>query len=443
MSSKLQLLGDRWYELLPHSEQIRLWKSAARFNVVPAGRRSGKSEISKRKLVYRAMQGTAFKNPRFFVAAPTREQSKRIFWEDLKALVPSWIKKGRPRESDLIIPMLNGSSIWVCGLDRPERIEGQPWDGGVLDEYANTKEKAWGENIRPALSDRSGWCDLIGVPEGRNHYYDRYRYAMDSGDPNWAAYHWISADILPDEEIEAAKRELDPQTYQQEYEASFLYYSGRIYYQFNEREHCARLEYNPQRPLIFCFDFNVDPGVAVVCQDLDFGGSQFGTGVIGEVHIPRNSNTQVVCQKLVADWQHHNGRIICYGDATGGSRGSAKTSGSDWDLIKQELQPAFNYRVKFNVPKANPTERSRVNSMNTRLKSSGGDVRLKVDPSKAPNLVKDFEGVVALEGGSGQIDKKSNLKLTHLSDALGYFIVREYPVISNNDQISTHRQRIQ
>ena len=36
----------------------------------------------------------------------------------------------------------------------------------VLDEFANMKEKAWGENVRPALSDREGWAWLIGVPAG-------------------------------------------------------------------------------------------------------------------------------------------------------------------------------------------------------------------------------------------------------------------------------------
>jgi hypothetical protein len=43
---------------------------------------------------------------------------------------------------------------------------------GILDEFGNCKPNAWGANVRPALSDRNGWCDLIGVPEGRNHYYD-------------------------------------------------------------------------------------------------------------------------------------------------------------------------------------------------------------------------------------------------------------------------------
>ena len=43
-------------------------------------------------------------------------------------------------------------------------------------------------------------------------------------------------------------------------------------------------------------------------------------------------------------------------------------------------------------------------------------------------MVKDIEGVRVLEGGSGEIDKKSDPKLTHLSDALGYYVVKKHPV---------------
>jgi hypothetical protein len=43
-------------------------------------------------------------------------------------------------------------------------------------------------------------------------------------------------------------------------------------------------------------------------------------------------------------------------------------------------------------------------------------------------LVRDFEGVRLVEGGSGEIDKKSDSKLSHLSDAIGYYLWREFPV---------------
>lgn len=411
---------------------MRLIHSRSRFRVVPAGRRSGKTERAKRYLIKQALkEGVSGKwdDPRFFAAAPTRDQAKAIFWSDLKSLVArEWLAED-PRESELLIRFAVGSEIQVIGMDKPQRIEGRPWNGGILDEYANMKSTAWTENVRPALSDRNGWCWLIGVPEGRNHYFDLYKRGQTDDSGEWASFHWVSADILPAEEIESARRDLDELTYQQEYEASFVNFQGRAYYPFDERTHCKKLSYDPKKPLIFGFDFNYEPGVAAVCQEQKLPNGLQGTGVIGEVWIPRNSNTPAVCRKLIADWNEHQGRIICYGDATGGARGSAKVQGSDWDLIRQEFRGPFGDRISYRVPKANPPERSRINAMNTRLRNGAGEIRLMVDPVKAPHVVRDLEGVRLLEGGSGELDKKHDPELTHLGDGLGYYVVYEFPVV--------------
>lgn len=441
-------LPIRWTQLSPHEKQQRYLHSSHRFNVVPAGRRSGKSELAKRRVVKRAMRGTRFPDARFFAAAPTYGQAKRIYWSDLKALVPTWMKRGRPSESELVIPLMNGSEIHVFGMDKPERIEGSPWDGGILDEYGNMKPQAWGANVRPALSDRRGWCDLIGVPEGRNHYYDlKLRAEADIkeyGDAStWGYYHWHSADILPPEEIAMAKKDLDLLTFQQEYEGSFINFEGRAYYVFNSDLHTAPLKYDPKRELILCFDFNVDPGVCAVVQEQVLPGQYerdakgliqldrpiFGTGVIGEVYIERNSNTPAVCRKIIQDWGKHVGQVTCYGDATGGARGTAKVSGSDWDLISAELKPVFGSRLTLDVPAANPPERSRINAMNSRLMTATGIIRMLVDPVRALHVVKDLDGVVLLKGGSGELDKNATPKLTHISDGLGYYIAKKFPVI--------------
>lgn len=420
-------MTPRLYPLRPHPIQSALVESAARFRVVPAGRRSGKTERAKRYVIQKA--ALAAPDSRFFVGAPTRDQAKAIYWHDLKAMIPRELMASAPRETELSIQLINGAEIHVIGMDKPERIEGRPWDGGVLDEYANMKARAWGENVRPALSDRKGWCWLIGVPEGRNHYYDLWKYATSGVDPEWAGFTWKSIDILDPAEVEAARRQLDPLVFEQEYEASFVNFSGRAYYPFKESEHCARLAYNPRAPIAFCFDFNVEPGVASVVQEQKLPNGQDGTGVIGEVHIPNNSNTPAVCRRLALDWGSHEGEIRLYGDATGGARGTAKVAGSDWDLIKAELRPVFGSRLSYRVPEANPAERARINAVNSRLKSADGTVRMMVDPSKAPHVVKDFEGVRTLEGGSGEIDKKADSKLTHISDATGYYVVREFPVV--------------
>lgn len=443
------VLPKRWYPLRAVAPQLAYAQSPHRFNVVPAGRRSGKTERAKRKLVRRALSldGVMHNEPaRYFAAAPTRDQAKRIYWSDLKAMSrPWWL--GRPSETELTIRLITNSEIVVVGMDKPERIEGSPWDGGVLDEYANMKPKAWGENVRPALSDRVGWCDLIGVPEGRNHYYDAYTYAQaemqELGKASeWGAYTWKSMEVLPASEIEAARRDLDTLTFDQEYGASFVNFEGRAYYAFTDQNKGKlRERYNPDQPLIVCLDFNVAPGVAVIAQELPLPepANAVGTAVIGEVWIENNSNTPAVCRRILKDWGQHRGRVVVYGDATGGARGSAQVQGSDWELAKKTLRSGdasqqlggFGDRVSFRVKSDNPAERARVNAVNSRTASVEGVVRLMVDPHAAPHVVKDLEGVRTLKGGSGEIDKKADLMLTHPTDALGYYVDYEFPVQKN------------
>lgn len=443
--------AKRYYPLRTHPTQLAYSTSPHRFNVVPAGRRSGKTERFKRKLVQRALDVGTLRHdetPRFFAGAPTRDQAKRIFWADLKAMTkPFWM--GTPSESELTIRLVTGSEIVVLGMDKPERIEGSPWDGGGLDEYANMKPEAWGANVRPALADRNGWCDLLGVPEGRNHYYDVYTRAQASMQEHGAAsefgaFTWKSADILPPAEIAAARADLDAQTFEQEYEASFINFSGRAYYTFADANKMpVRKLYDPQRPLIICLDFNVAPGVAVVCQEIAIATlNVVATCVIAEVWIENNSNTPAVCRKLLQDWRDHIGRIEVFGDATGGARGTAQTQGSDWDLARGvltkgagELQ-GFGSRVSFHVKSANPEERARVNAMNSRLCTAAGVRRLLVDPTHAPHVVKDLEGVPLLKGGSGEIDKKKYPMLTHVTDALGYYVDYRFPVVKNAATVS-------
>lgn len=438
-------LTPRWTTLRTIAEQVEAYNSPHRFNTLACGRRSGKTElIGKRRLIYRALRGSRYPTPRYFVAAPTRDQAKRIYWSDLKAMIhPSW-RKGDPSETELVIRLHNGAEIHVVGMDKPERVEGVGWDGCVLDEYANMKPGAWQENIRPSLSDRSGWCDFIGVPEGRNHYYELDTLAKSEmlkfgAESEWGSYHWVSALILPQKEIQAAKRHMDPLTFQQEYEASFVNFQGQCYYCYTDAHISTRIPYDPEQPLILCFDFNVSPGVAIVCQELQLphqAPDETGTAVIGEVHIPRNSNTPAVCRKLIEDWGEHPGTVMVYGDATGGARGTAKVAGSDWDIIQDELKGVYGQRLFMRVPRGNPKERTRVNAMNTRLLDGEGNIHMMVNSFTAPNIHRDLEGVRVLEGGSGEIDKRNDPKLSHASDALGYYIAEEFP-IDKGDRVSS------
>jgi hypothetical protein len=429
----------RWTPLRPHLQQSRYAHSTARFNVVPAGRRSGKTEVAKRKLIRRALQPPVHFPGRYFAAAPVYMQAKRIYWADLKALIPKPLIASIS-ESELVIRLKNFTELHVFGMDKPARAEGSPWDGGILDEYGNMKADVWDAHVRPSLADRNGWCDLIGVPEGRNHYYDRYMRALADTTGEWAGFTWKSADILPKAEIDAARADMDSLVFEQEYEASFVNFVGRAYYAFDHERHVAPLKYDADRPLVFCFDFNVAPGVAVVCQEQQLPvrsssgawsrpkNAAMGTGVVGEVWIPRGSNTEMVCRRLLQDWGGHRGQVQAYGDATGGAEHTSSSDGSDVEIVERELRAVFRDRVTMRFQKSNPSERARVNAVNTRLLTGSGEVHLLIDGERAPHVVSDLGGVRTVEGGSGELDKKTDPTLTHISDALGYYVAEAFPI---------------
>jgi len=406
------------------------------------------TELAKRKGVLKAISSQRYYPSHYIFAAPTHQQAKRIFWRDIKSLLhPDWIVGGNKKEiseSELTIRLRTGAEIMVVGLDKPARIEGIPIDWICVDEYGNVKKEAWGEHIRPALSERGGEAWMIGVPEGRNHYYDmslRAESAMMTQPDLWGHFSWSSADILPPGEIAIAKAELDELTFRQEYEANFLNFLGVAYYGFDRNLHAGwALEYQPNIPLVFAFDFNIAPGICSILQEQeneteDDRIAPEVTACIDEVWIKQGSNTILVCQKLINKYGTHKGDVYCYGDATGGAGGSAKVEGSDWDLVKKTLKPVFGDRIHFKVPSSNPPERVRVNAVNARILNMDGRARLIVDPNNCKHTIKDFEGVVCKEDGSGDIDKSADYELTHLTDAIGYYVSKKYPLYKHTLEI--------
>lgn len=437
-----EIMTPRWTKLNYHAIQNQLWWCDSRFIVVPAGRRSGKTELAKRKLVMNAITFHAATDGRFLFSAPTHSQAKDIFWADAKRLVPTkfLMTPDRPwksiNESSMKINLWNGAHIQVLGMDKAERAEGPALDGIVLDEYGNMKSNVWAEHIRPALSTlgRPGWAWFIGVPEGRNHYYNLYKSCERRKD--WSGFTWITADINP-EEAESAKEDMDPLTYGQEYEAKFITFEGRAYYAFNEEKQCPpkghSIEYDPRRDLYLCFDFNHKPGVAVIAQELpspdwltlrNSGNVGTVSAAVDEVYLTNFSNTYKVCDEILKKYSNHRKDVYLFGDASGGAKSSSAVKGSDWELVQEKMKPVFGDRLIKKVPKANPSVRSRINSVNKGLENAAGQVHTIVDRS-CVHLIDDFEGVAVNEHGDGLLDKDT--MLTHISDGWGYYQHKEHP----------------
>lgn len=411
--------------------QQQIVDGKTRFKVIATGRRFGKTTVLSRRCCEIAAQQD--KNVAYI--APNYKMAKRIVWKKLKAKLHqlNWLD-GKPHETDLIFSLKSGSTIQLFGAENYDAMRGLEFDHVACDEFAFWSPEAWDEVIRPTLSNKLGTADFASSPDGRNHFYDFYGRGL-SGEAKWAdwsSFHYTTAQgglVLP-EELESARYELDELTFLQEYEASFVNFTGRVYYSFSEQNY-GKLVYDPEDDLVFCFDFNVSPGIAVVIQEqyLPSPSGKFGTGIIDEVYIPQNSNTKYVCEKLISKYQAHKGRVLAYGDSTGGNKVASSLVGSDWDIINSLLSVAFQGGYQQRVARSNPLERARINSVNSRIKSFVGNINLMVDPNKAPYCLKDFEGTKILEGSNGRIDKSKggdNSKFSHMTDAIGYYIHYEF-----------------
>ena len=207
-----------------HSKQLEVFNSKARFKVVAAGRRGGKTYLSMWTLI---LKGLASKDKDVLYVAPTLGMAKSIMWGEIKSAAAPVTQA--ISESDLCITLVNGIKIHLKGADKPDSLRGVGYRYIVLDEYATMKPATWEMILRPTLADVKGDAMFIGTPEGKNHFYDLWQDAHDIDD--WEPFHFNSTDnpLIDPQEIEQAKETMSTMAFRQEFEASFQTFSGGIF----------------------------------------------------------------------------------------------------------------------------------------------------------------------------------------------------------------------
>jgi predicted phage terminase large subunit-like protein len=199
-------------------------KSDARFKVVAAGRRTGKSYLAAISLILKALDGEEGK---VFYVAPTQGQARDIMWHTIFDIAGEIIE--RSHVNNLEITLAGGNTIFLKGADRPDTLRGVSLKYLVLDEYAFCKPDVFDNILRPALADKQGDLLAIGTPEGRNHFYDMYQGAGEWD--GWEAFHYTSFDnpLVPKSEIEHARQTLPSYAFHQEFMASFDARTGSLF----------------------------------------------------------------------------------------------------------------------------------------------------------------------------------------------------------------------
>lgn len=211
---------------LPWQQEV--FDHPARFKVVAAGRRVGKSRLARNEIVLRALN--ADKGWTFYVA-PTQGQARQIMWRELLDFLTPHGLIDSSNVNNLDILLKNGQMIGLRGADRPDTMRGVSLNYLVLDEYADIKPQVWDEILRPALSDQQADALFIGTPKGRNGFYDLYKRAKLDDLPDWEAWTFTTSDnhYVPAEEIESAKKTMPSAIFRQEYEARFESMGGNLF----------------------------------------------------------------------------------------------------------------------------------------------------------------------------------------------------------------------
>ena len=386
--------------------QGEVFQSKTRFRVLVAGRRFGKSYLSCIELIRAAIERPG---EVYFYCAPTYRMAKDIAWKTLKSLVPQpWVAS--KNESDLKIELRNGSMIELKGTENAMALRGRSLGGVVLDEAAFMDSAVWFEVLRPALADKQGWALFISTPEGTaSWFYDLWNYAAESGGTDWArwSYTTIQGGNVPPEEVEAARGQLDPRTFRQEFEASFENLSGLVAINFSEENIDKTVKDIPDLTLYLGLDFNVD-NMSCVCA----------VKVDDELHIFDEVMMVNATTWDMADELNHRFGLTrkkdISPDPTGAARKTAGVGLTDHAILRKS-------GIRVSSPRSPWKIRDKVNCVNTAILDGNQVRRLKIHP-RCRETIKSLRTLVY--DANGLPNKK--LGVDHMFDALGYLCLMKF-----------------
>ena len=381
----------------------------SRFRVLITGRRFGKTFVAINEIAKFA----SIPNKKVWYVAPSYRQAKAICWGVLKEkmIYHKWVKS--INHSDLTLTLKNNSQITLRGSDNESSLRGVGLNFLILDEFQDINKTAWYEVLRPTLSDTEGHALFCGTPRGFGNWsYDLYKMGENNKDWKSFQYTTLEGEQVSEDEIEQAKQDLDLRTFQQEYEATFVNYSGMIYYNFSRDKNIIE-KYNKNTGVLHIgLDFNVDPMSAVVCiieNDRIF--------VVDEVQI-YSSNTNEMCDEIKT--RYKNKQIVVYPDPSARQRKTSAGGLTDLAILKNN---GFDVRCRSTAPLV----RDRINAVNSKLKNVNGKNSLFI-VKFCKNAIKSIERQIYKEG-THIPDKDSGYD--HMNDALGYLVEYNFPLRRN------------
>lgn len=201
---------------IPHPGQVRVLSSRARFRVLRAGRRWGKSLVAQDVGINKMLIGQ-----RAAYITPTFSLAKKFFNAFMMKLPKDIIVSSN--KSDLEITLISGGFIKFFSGEAIDNMRGHKYHFVIVDEAAFLKDfkNAWSKVIRPTLTDYRGGALFISTPRGKNFFYALCMRGKDPLNTSYEEFHFSTYDNphISKDEIDEAKADLPEEVFSQEYEA--------------------------------------------------------------------------------------------------------------------------------------------------------------------------------------------------------------------------------
>lgn len=359
--------------------------------------------------------------------APTYGQIRDIFYPTIEEVAFDWGLNVRVKTSDKEVDFYYGNqyrSTVICrSMDNPTSIVGFKILNALCDEidimHTEKAKHAWRKIIarmRYTHQNAMNRIDVATTPEGFKFTYDQFVKEANKDDKKRAMYGMIQASTydneknLPDDYIESLRESYPPQLIEAYLRGQFVNLSsGAVYPDFDRKLNYTDEEIKKGEHLLIGMDFNVLKMAAAVFV-IRGGVPMLLDELVGV------RDTPTMCTLLKERFPFHT--ITIFPDAAGQATSSKNASESDHAILKQA---GFNLEVNG----SNPAIKDRINAVNAAILNSKGRRLLLVNTNKCPRATEALEQQIYDD--FGMPDKKSGLD--HVSDALGYFLVKRFPII--------------
>ena len=292
----------------PHPGQHAFHVSAARFKVLIAGARFGKSLAAAREVLPDIVRG----DTRGWIVAPSYrlgEKEFRYLYADLRQLGVELVRSqlGGARGSSHLITR-DDAEVLVISAAEAHNLLGEELDWVLLSEASQLSEEVWTRYLRARLSTRIGRLIVPTTPKGTNWIKPLYLRGLDPAFPDWAGFHYATADnpLIPRAEVEDARRTLPERDFREQYLGEFTLKTGLVYDDFSVEAHTLEALPELTGELLVGVDFGYTNPFAMVFARLD----GLGRLVVIDEYYQRKQVTNAHVEALMARVSGEAARVV-------------------------------------------------------------------------------------------------------------------------------------